>query len=199
MSPERLDAVLHRDGDGYRIKKEIRDLVIFAPQNILVDPPFTKLNVLCCRNLLIYVNAETQRKLLPLMHYALNPGGLLILGTAESIGGLGHLFSPLDHKWKVFQRVEAGERGVLEMPAYVTRHERAVVPVTERAKEPVMDIFYAAQRELLDLYGPPSVVVTAEGDIVYVNGRTGKYLEPSSGKVNVNVFAMAREGLREEP
>ena len=84
------------------------------------------------------------------------------------------------------------------MPAYVLRHERAVVPVTEKAREPVMDIFYAAQRVLLDLYGPPSVVVTAEGDIIYVNGRTGKYLEPSSGKVNVNVFAMAREGLREE-
>ena len=77
-------------------------------------------------------------------------------------------------------------------------HERAALPVTEKAKEPVMDIFYAAQRVLLDSYGPPSVVVTAEGDIIYVNGRTGKYLEPSSGKANINVFAMAREGLREE-
>ncbi len=187
-----------REGEGYRIKKEIRDLVIFAPQNILVDPPFTKLDILCCRNLLIYVNVETQKKLLPLMHYALNPGGLLILGTAESIGGFGHLFSPLDQKWKVFQRMEVSERIFLEMPAYVLRHERAVVPVAEKAKEPVMDIFYAAQRVLLDSYGPPSVVVTAEGDIIYVNGRTGKYLEPSSGKVNINVFAMAREGLREE-
>ncbi len=198
VSPERLARFFVREGEGYRIKKEIRDLVIFAPQNILVDPPFTKLDILCCRNLLIYVNAETQKKLLPLMHYALNPGGLLILGTAESIGGLGHLFAPLDNKWKVFQRREVSERSLLEMPAYVLRHERAAAPVAEKAKEPVMDIFYAAQRVLLDSYGPPSVVVTAEGDIVYVNGRTGKYLEPSSGKVNVNVFAMAREGLREE-
>ena len=187
-----------REGEGYRIKKEVRDLVIFAPQNILVDPPFTKLDILCCRNLLIYINAQAQHKLLPLMHYALAPGGLLILGSAESIGGMSHLFAPLDTKWKVFQRRQVSAPGLLEMPAYVLRHERAVTLRTEKPKEPVMDIFYAAQRVLLDSYGPPSVVVTADGDIVYVNGRTGKYLEPSSGKVNVNIFAMAREGLREE-
>ena len=198
VSPERLTRFFVREGEGYRIKKEVRDLVIFAPQNILVDPPFTKLDILCCRNFLIYVNVVTQKKLLPLMHYALNPVGLLILGTAETIGGSGQWFSTLDSKWKVFQRQEVSERGVLEMPAYVLRHERAVGPKAEKAKEPVMDIFYAAQRVLLDFYGPPSVVVTAEGDIVYINGRTGKYLEPSSGKVNVNVFAMARQGLREE-
>ena len=199
VTPERLRQFFVRDGEGYRIKKDIRDLVIFAAQNLLVDPPFTKLDMLCCRNFLIYVKAETQKKLLPLMHYALNPGGLLILGTAESIGGFEHLFSPLDRKWKIFQRTEvSGERIFVEMPARVLRHERAAVPITEKAKEPVMDISYAVQRILLDSYAPPSVVVNAEGDIVYVNGRTGKYLEPSSGKVNVNIFAMAREGLREE-
>jgi two-component system CheB/CheR fusion protein len=198
VSHERLARFFVREDEGYRIKKDVRDLVVFAPQNILVDPPFTKLDIVCCRNLLIYVNVETQKKLLPLMHYALNPGGLLILGTAESIGSLGHMFSPLDQKWKVFQRMEVTERSLLEMPAYVLRHERAALPAAEKGKETNMDIFYAAQRLLLDLYGPSSVVVTAEGDIIYVNGRTGKYLEPSSGKVNVNVFAMAREGLREE-
>ena len=198
LSAERLARFFVPEGNGYRIKKEIRDLVVFAPQNILVDPPFTKLDILCCRNLLIYLNAQTQQKLVPLMHYALAPGGLLILGTAESIGGLGHLFAPLDAKWKVFQRRQVSERSLLEMPFYVLRHERAAASLAGKTKEPVMDIFYTAQRVLLDLYGPPSVLVTAEGDIVYVNGRTGKYLEPSSGKVNVNIFAMAREGLREE-
>jgi two-component system CheB/CheR fusion protein len=198
LSAQRLARFFLREGENYRIKKEVRDLVVFSPQNILVDPPFTKLDILCCRNLLIYINAQTQKKLLPLMHYALAPGGLLVLGTAESIAGMDHLFAPLDPKWKVFQRRQVGERNLLEMPAYVLRHERGVAPAAEKAKEPVMDIFYAAQRVLLDSYGPPSVVVTADGDIVYVNGRTGKYLEPSSGKVNVNVFAMAREGLREE-
>ena len=198
MSPDRLARFFVREGEAYRVRKDIRNLVVFAPQNILVDPPFTKLDILCCRNLLIYVNAETQKKLLPLMHYALNPGGLLVLGTAESIGGFGRLFSPLDQKWKVFQRLEVHERSVLDMPANRLRHEPAAVPAAEKEKEPTMDIFYAAQRVLLDLYGPPSVVITAEGDIVYVNGRTGRYLEPSSGKVNINIFAMAREGLRAE-
>ena len=198
VSSERLARFFVPEGEDYRIRKDIRDQVIFAPQNILVDPPFTKLDIVCCRNLLIYVNSETQKKLLALMHYALNPSGLLILGTAESVGSLGDLFSPLDQKWKVFQRMEVRERTLLEMPANVLRRERIANPLTEKDKESTMDIFYATQRFLLDLYGPPSLVVTAEGDIVYINGRTGQFLEPSSGKVNLNVFAMAREGLRDE-
>ena len=171
--------------------------MVFAAQNILVDPPFTKVDILCCRNLLIYVNVETQKKLLPLMHYALNPGGLLVLGSAESASGFSHLFSPLDKKWKVFQRIEVAGRLGIEMPASRSPRERPAT-IIEKGKEPDMDILYAAQRALLDCYGPPSVVVNSEGDIIYVSGRIGKYLEPASGKVNNNVFAMAREGLREE-
>jgi two-component system CheB/CheR fusion protein len=197
VSPERLQQFFVQEDEGYRIKKEVRDLVVFASQNILVDPPFTKVDILCCRNLLIYVNVETQKKLLPLMHYALNPGGLLVLGSAESTSGSSHLFSPLDKKWKVFQRIEmAGQPGI-EMPVSLLPRERPAT-VIEKGKEPDMDILYTAQRALLDWYGPPSVVVNSEGDIIYVSGRIGKYLEPASGKVNNNVFVMAREGLREE-
>jgi two-component system, chemotaxis family, CheB/CheR fusion protein len=198
VSPERLASFFVHEDDGYRIKKEVRDLLVFAPQNLLVDSPFTKVDILCCRNLFIYLNVETQRKLLPVMHYALNPGGLLILGTAESIGGSDRLFSPLDKKWKVFQRREVSERPPLAMPSPALPRERVGTAEPKKPGEPDMDITYAAQRALLDSYGPPSVVVNSEGDILYVNGRTGKYLEPSSGKVNNNVFAMAREGLREE-
>jgi two-component system CheB/CheR fusion protein len=197
VSPERLQQFFIQEDEGYRIKKEVRDLVVFAAQNILVDPPFTKVDILCCRNLLIYVNVETQKKLLPLMHYALNSGGLLVLGSAESTSGFGHLFSPLDKKWKVFQRIEVAGRPGIEMPASLSPKEPPAT-VIEKGKEPDMDILYAAQRALLDGYGPPSVVVNSEGDIVYVSGHIGKYLEPPSGKVNHNVFAMAREGLREE-
>ena len=124
MSPERLARFFVHEDKSYRIEKEVRDLVVFAPQNLLVDPPFTKVDILCCRNLLIYVNAETQKRLLPLMHYALNPGGLLILGTAEGIGGSDRLFSPLDKKWKVFQRREVLERPRLEMPLPVLPRQR---------------------------------------------------------------------------
>ena len=197
VSSERLQRFFIQEDEGYRIKKEVRDWVVFASQNILVDPPFTKVDILCCRNLLIYVNVETQKKLLSLMHYALNPGGLLVLGSAESTSGFGHLFSSLDKKWKVFQRLEVPGRPGIEMPASMSRRDRPAT-VIEKGKEPDMDILYAAQRALLDCYGPPSVVVNSEGDIIYVSGRIGKYLEPPSGKVNHNVFAMAREGLREE-
>ena len=171
--------------------------MVFAAQNILADPPFTKMDIVCCRNLLIYVNVETQKKLLPLMHYALNRSGLLVLGSAESASGFGHLFSPLDKKWKVFQRIEVATRPGIEMPASVPPQERPAMDI-EKGQEMDMDILYAAQRGLLDCYGPPAVVVNSEGDIVYVSGHIGKYLEPPSGKVNHNVFAMAREGLREE-
>ncbi len=202
VSPKRLERYFEREDEGYRIKKEVRDLVVFATQNVLVDPPFTKVDIICCRNLLIYLNVETQKKLLPLMHYALNPGGLLVLGSAESAGGFSQLFAPLDKKWKVFQRIEAATRPGIDMPACVPHRERArnVVAgnIIEEGEETDMDILYTAQRAILDRYGPPSVVVNAEGDIVYIGGRIGKYLEPASGKVNNNVFAMAREGLREE-
>jgi two-component system, chemotaxis family, CheB/CheR fusion protein len=197
VSAERLDRFFVGEGESFRIKREVRDLVVFAPQNILVDPPFTKLDIVCCRNFMIYINAETQKKLLPILHYVLNPGGFLVLGPAEGIGGFEHLFAPVDQKWKVFQRREASQQVLIEMPASRVLHERTGLPVSEKAREP-MDILYAAQRALLDWYGPPSVVINSEGDILYFNGRTGKYLEPSSGKINVNVFAMAREGLREE-
>ncbi len=122
VSAERLTRWFVHEDKNYRVKKEVRELVVFAPHNLLVDPPFTKLDILCCRNLLIYVNAQTQQKLLPLMHYALNPGGLLMLGTAESVGGFDHLFSPLDKKWKIFQRREVPEPPRVEIPARVSAH-----------------------------------------------------------------------------
>lgn len=197
VSQERLQRFFVQEDEGYRIKKEIRDRVVFAPQNFIVDPPFTKIDILCCRNLLIYLNPETQKKLLPLMHYALNPGGLLVLGSAESTGGFSDLFSPVDAKWKVFERLEVAERPGIEMPARLPPRELPPAEV-EKAKGPQADAVYATQRALLDLYGPPAVVINSEGDIIYINARTGKFLEPASGRVNMNVFAMAREGLRED-
>ena len=197
VSPERLQRFFVQEDECYRIKKEVRDLVVFAQQNLLVDPPFTKIDLLCCRNLLIYLNAETQKKLLPLMYYALNPGGLLVLGSAESISGFSHLFAPLDTKWKIYQRLEVTERPGIEMPAFAPPREPPAAPM-EKTQESSTNALFSAQRALLDRYGPPAVIVNSEGDIVYVSARTGKFLEPVSGRANMNVFAMAREGLRED-
>lgn len=197
VSAERLERFFDRDEDQYRIKREIRDGIIFTTQNVLADPPFTRLDMLCCRNLLIYLNSDAQNLVMPLAHYALNPGGLLVLGPAESIGGFERLFSVFDRKWKVFRRTESPEALRADLPRFTLPQRPNRLPAMEASHVPHLDIGDLAQRALLDAYAPASVAITVAGDIVYVNGHTGKYLEPSVGKVNVNVYAMAREGLRE--
>ena len=197
VSPERLARFFQFEEGLYRVKKPVRDSIVFAPQNLLADPPFTRLDILCCRNLLIYLSAEVQRRLMPLFQYALNPGGLLVLGSSETVGQADNLFHPVNHKLKVYRRKPALQRAPIDMPLLPSRRASE----TPRKKEtPPMnpDLPEAAQRALLETVAPPAVVTTGEGDIVYVNGRTGQFLEPASGKVNWNVFAMAREGLREE-
>ena len=107
VSPERLSRFFAKDEHGYRVRKEIREMVIFAPQNLIMDPPFTKLDILSCRNLLIYLGAEVQKKLIPLFHYSLSPGGILFLGSAETAGGATDLFAPVSGKSRLFRRTES--------------------------------------------------------------------------------------------
>src|SRR5262249_53893027 len=106
VSPERLRRFFVQEDRGYRVSKEIREMVVFAPQNIIMDPPFTKLDILSCRNLLIYLSSELQKKLIPLFHYSLNPGGVLFLGSAETIGAYSGLFAPLDGKTRLYRKSE---------------------------------------------------------------------------------------------
>jgi two-component system CheB/CheR fusion protein len=198
VSPRRLERFFTKENGTYQISQRMRENVIFASHNIIRDPPFTRLDVLSCRNLLIYLSLELQKKLIPLFHYALNPGGILFLGTAESIVGQKDLFGTLDGKCKIFQKSEVlGHDGPNELPAVFG------VPLSAREPQASLQalarrpsITEIAQEQLLERYAPPAVIVTANGDIVYFHGRTGKYLEPSPGKANLNVFAMAREGLR---
>jgi chemotaxis methyl-accepting protein methylase len=110
VSPARLKRFFTKEDRGYRVQREIREMVIFAPQNIIMDPPFTKLDVLSCRNLLIYLTAEVQKKLMPLFHYSLTPGGLLLLGSAETVGSSTDLFAPLSSKARIFKRTETVQR-----------------------------------------------------------------------------------------
>jgi len=184
---------IEQDGQ-YRVIKEIREMVVFAPQNIISDPPFTKLDILTCRNLLIYFRPELQKKLLPLFHYALNPGGLMLLGSAETIGNFNQLFSPLNNKARLFRRCDLKPSDV-EFPAMGNRNmvSAAEIPPAQRAE----NIGQLTDQWIQQNYAPPAVLVNAEGDILYVSGRTGKYLEPAAGKFNINIHAMAREGLRE--
>ena len=194
----RLERFFTKENGTYQISQRLRENVIFASHNIIRDPPFTRLDVLSCRNLLIYLSTELQKKLIPLFHYALNPGGILFLGTAESIVGQKDLFSTLDSKCKIFQRSDVlTHDGPNEMPAVFAvplSAREPLAPLQALAKGP--SITEIAQEQLLERFAPPAVIVTANGDIVYFHGHTGKYLEPSPGKANLNVFAMAREGLR---
>ena len=198
VSPERLERFFVRTDDSYQVKRNVRESVVFAPHNIITDPPFTKLDVISCRNLLIYFSAELQKKLIPIFHYALNPNGILFLGPSETIGNYENLFAALDSKWKLFERKEypAVWTGMVDLPSTPSGARR---PESRAAKTDVKpSIPEAAQHLLLDEYAPAAVVIDETGDILYVSGRTGKYLELPAGKASRNLCAMAREGLRYE-
>ncbi len=197
VSPTRLDRFFVKEPDGYRVNKQIRAAVTFAPQNLIMDPPFTKLDLLCCRNLLIYLTPELQRKLFPLFHYCLNPRGVLFLGSAESIGGFAGLFTPLAIKERIFRRTESAPPGShLDFPAVFASAAAERTDTPQAAQRPSPSLQSLADHLLQARFAPPAVLVNERGDILYINGRTGNYLEPAAGKANWNVIAMAREGLR---
>lgn len=194
VSAKRLERFFVKTEQGYQVKKSIREMIIFAPQNIIMDPPFTKLDILSCRNLLIYLMPEMQKKLIPTFHYCLKPGGFLFLGTAETIGTFGDLFTPLSGKNQIFQRREtriASE--LIEFPTsfITTRHEESA-----KVFKPKANLQSLADNLILQTYAPAAVMTNNKGDILYISGRTGKYLEPAAGNANWNIFVMAREGLR---
>jgi two-component system CheB/CheR fusion protein len=196
VSAERLGRFFVKEENGYRIGKRIREMVTFATQNLIMAPPFTKLDILVCRNLLIYLTPELQKRVLPLFHYSLNPDGVLFLGSAETISDFTDLFGPLNIKSRLFRRRESVLRaGPLAFPATLTpvmpgAHKGLVMP------KPTANLQTLADQLLLRHFSPPAVLTNDKGDILYISGRTGKYLEPAAGKANWNIFAMAREGLR---
>jgi len=199
ISAERLRRFFVKDDHGYRVAKEIREMVIFAAQNMIMDPPFTKLDLLICRNLLIYLDPGMQKKLMPLFHYSLNPGGILFLGSAETIGAFSHLFAPLAKKARIFRRLDSALAAEpVEFPSAFVPHPAggAGLPPPPRTAGPNLQTL--ADQFLLQHFCPAAVLTNDKGDILYISGRTGKYLEPAAGKANWNIFAMAREGLRHE-
>ena len=198
VSPDRLKRFFIQEDGGYRIVKEIREMVTFATQNVIMDPPFTKLDILICRNLLIYLTPELQKKLLPLFHYSLNAGGVLFLGNSETVSMFTDLFAPLDVKSRLFRRLESVRLAEpAAFPAFFV-HTLPGIPKELTMSKPPTNLQSYADQLLLQRFSPPAVLVNNKGDILYISGRTGKYLEPAAGKANWNIFAMAREGLRFE-
>lgn len=201
VSEERLKRffVESDSGSGYRVGKEIREMVIFAPHNLIMDPPFTKLDILTCRNVLIYLGPELQQKLLPLFHYSLLPNGVLMLGSAESIGGFTTLFTPIEGKARLFRRTSSPLRSAtLDFPTRNFPKTTELLMDDAKPEAAADNLQSLADQLLLQQFSPAAVLVNAAGDLIYISGRTGKYLEPAAGKVNWNIHAMAREGLRHE-
>ncbi|MHB1456490.1 MAG: chemotaxis protein CheB [Armatimonadota bacterium] len=198
VSPTRLNRFFSEDQGKYRINKEIREMVIFAPQNVIKDPPFTKQDIITCRNMLIYMEPDLQKMVLRLFHYSLLSDGILFLGNAETAGGFTDLFKSIDIKSKIYKRL--GSDILLEpivCPHAFVRYQ-AGQSLQHDKSAITTNLQSVADQLLLQNYSPAAVLVNNKGDILYVSGHTGKYLEPAAGKANWNIFVMAREGMRYE-
>ena len=197
VSKERLKLFFTKDKGLYKIRKEVRELIVFAPQSVVKDPPFTKLDLVVCRNLLIYFNAELQKKVIPLFHYSLLPNGILFLGSSETIGGFVDLFSMVDKKWKFYKRRDSiySAQPFMEFPV---AHPIEKIYETPMKLIETKNISRVAEKIILQSYSPNCVIISGKGDILYIHGRTGKYLELTDGEARMNIHEMAREGLKKE-
>jgi len=202
VTPERLHRFFTKEDHSYRVKKEIRDLVVFATHNVLINAPFTKLDLLSCRNLLIYLEAKAQEKLLPLFHYTLNPQGILFLGSSETIGTFESLFTVIDRKGKLFRRTaEPGAIPRLErfpggmMKGTAETRAEAEVRLPPMRAVSIPDLI---QQLLVSRYAPAAVIVNERGEVVYIHGHTGTYLELAPGPPTHHLLEMAREGLKHD-
>ncbi|MBF0529923.1 MAG: PAS domain-containing protein [Deltaproteobacteria bacterium] len=203
ISPERLARFFTQESDGcaYRIHKGIRDMLVFSEQDVIKDPPFSKLDLISCRNLLIYMGGELQKKIIPLFHYALNPGGWLFLGTSETVGDFVDLFATLDRKSKVYQRKEDLQGAYHPTGKFLSPllQEEAMPRVYKKVSaQGKLQLREMTEQGLLQKYSPVGVLITERGHILYIHGRSGRYLEPAPGEAGLNILKMAREGLRRE-
>ena len=201
ISPERMSRFFLKVEGGYRVNKAVRDMCIFARQNLASDPPFSQMDLVACRNLLIYIQPVLQKKIIPILHYALKPSGFLVLGSSESLSAFPDLFSIVDKKHKIYSKKPAASRlpydfglsylpagsGIIESPRRVEKLQSSL--------EHEIDIQAEADRIVLKNHSPAGVVVNRAMEVVHFRGRTAPYLEPAPGKPSLNVLKLARNGL----
>jgi len=197
VSPERLKLFFIKKDNAYKLKQEIREMVVFAVQNLISDPPFSKLDLISCRNVLIYLGPELQKKIIALFHFVLNPEGHLFLGSSESVGAFADLFRPLDSKWKIYRRKDLGLGQRLDYPPQFALEGQLAAPRLGRrpgqGEPPLQEVL---GKVILDRYAPPCVLINANYDILHFLGATDRFLAPPIGEPNYNLLKMAREGLR---
>ena len=204
ITPERLARFfsVEPEGSSFRVHKSIRDMLVFSEQDVIKDPPFSRLDLISCRNLLIYLGMPLQKKLIPLFHYALNTDGVLLLGTSEGTGDFTGLFNVLDRKSKLFRRKEDYQVRQATMPSRSLWHaplldQLGAVGSKRMAPAIKLPLREITEQALLQHLAPTGALVNRHGDILYLQGRTGMYLEPAPGEVGTsNILKMARAGLR---
>jgi two-component system CheB/CheR fusion protein len=201
VCPTRLAQFFTRHDSYYQINQHIRDMVLFAQHDVILDPPFTRQDLIICRNLLIYFDTELQHKLLPLFHYSLRQKGILLLGNSETTGRSQDLFLPLQSMLRLYVRQQPTANAARDLPLHLfpplsTLAKEHPVSIDKTPLSQPDNLQSAADNVLLQVYAPAAVVLNSAGDIVYISGRTGKYLEPAAGKANWNFHAMVREELR---
>ena len=194
VSPERLRRFFVEVDGHYRIAKSIRDACVFSRHNVLADPPFSRLDLVTCRNVLIYLETVVQQTLMPILHYALKPSGFLWLGTSETIGSFRNLFEPLDAKQRIYAR-KTGPHGAHFALQHGAAPRAPFVPVAARPTSLAPELHREADRLLLARFAPPSVLISADLDILQYRGDTGPYLAPAPGKASLALPKMLREGL----
>lgn len=196
VSPQRLQRFFIKTTGGYQISKTIRDMCIFALQNVVKDPPFSRLDLILCRNLMIYLGSMLQQKVLHTFHYALRPNGFLMLGTSETTGALADLFALVDKKSKIYVKKTAALRASYDFtaPPHSILPLAAEKPASVRGQS-ALDIQHEAERAILDAYGPPGVIINQEMQILQFRGQTGPYIEPAPGGASLNLLKMARQDL----
>jgi two-component system CheB/CheR fusion protein len=199
VSPERLRRFFVRSDGHYQISKAVRELCVFSRHNLAADPPFSRLDLVCCRNVLIYMDAALQKRVMPLLHYALNPKGYLFLGTSENVSGAGDLFEVVDAKHRIFARNGAATLP-LEFATHLSPEGRPRPPGREDGTPlwTALDVQKEADRVLLARYAPVGVVADETMTVLQFRGRTAPYLEPAPGLASLDLFRMLREGLLAE-
>jgi two-component system CheB/CheR fusion protein len=200
VSPERLRRFFVRHDGHYQISKAVREVCVFSRHNLATDPPFSRIDLVSCRNVLIYLDTPLQKRVMPLLHYALNPGGFLFLGSSENVGPTGDLFEVVDARHRVFARTHARPGVPVEFSAPAGGAGAARPPLLEPAGPlwSALDVQKEADRVLLARYAPVGVVVDEGMTVLQFRGRTAPYLEPAPGMATLDLFRMLREGLLAE-
>jgi two-component system, chemotaxis family, CheB/CheR fusion protein len=202
VSPARIRRFFHKSDSGYQLSKTIRDLCIFSTQNIFSDPPFSRMDLVSCRNVMIYLSQNLQKRVIPVFHYALNPAGFLMIGNTEGLLGAGsELFEMADKKQKIYRKKIVSTPGTFAFSVGSVAHEADVpeLPAPQPRQSELLKAPFELQREadrlLLTRYAPPAVVINGQMEILQSRGRTGSYLELAPGKASLNLLKMARPGL----